>query len=292
MPASSATIESVVACFDQATEANLSTPGRRGAVVDLSGTDAEELMATADLHGQRLNFRKLLKIAALNEHPRRHLLMQEVCHGGPRYPQGGCMSHLMLEDAARLKTQYPQRFHFLLSNHEMSEMMDFPITKGRKLLNLQFRTGLERFYGTAAAEVVQAYCRFLASCPLGLRLPNGVFLCHGSPQKAAEGEFDAGVFEREMTTLDTEPHGAALDVVWGRDFRPENGRALAEQTQSHVLIHGHEPCPTGFAAPNEWQIILDCCHRRACYLVVPVLQKISHESLVQSIRRLYGSSPR
>jgi hypothetical protein len=56
------------------------------------------------------------RLADLDRNPRRHLIMQEVCHGGPTYPDGGCKSHRMLEDVARLKVRYPERFHFLLSN--------------------------------------------------------------------------------------------------------------------------------------------------------------------------------
>jgi hypothetical protein len=44
------------------------------------------------------------------------------------------MSHRMLEDVARLKVRYPDRFHFILSNHELAELTEFPIMKSRKLL--------------------------------------------------------------------------------------------------------------------------------------------------------------
>ena len=51
-------------------------------------------MVTGDLHGHRRNFNLIRRIAASDNIPERHLVLQEVCHGGPTYPQnGGCMSH-------------------------------------------------------------------------------------------------------------------------------------------------------------------------------------------------------
>src|SRR6185369_6088628 len=76
---------------------------------------------------------------------------KEVCHGVPEYPgeTGGCMSHLLLEDCIRLKSEYPERFHFLLSNHELAELGDFPICKSRRMLNVVFRCGINELYGSA-----------------------------------------------------------------------------------------------------------------------------------------------
>src|SRR5690348_14028488 len=106
MCASPETVQSVLAMCRQAAEANRTCGARRGNVVELTPDHAAEVMIVADLHGNRLNFNKLLAIAALDEHIGRHLVLQEVCHGGPAYPgeMGGCMSHLLLEDCIRLKT--------------------------------------------------------------------------------------------------------------------------------------------------------------------------------------------
>src|SRR5688500_2065898 len=102
MPASADYIEGVIKTFQAATEANLATPGREGNVVVLTPELADDVMITADLHGHRRNYTLIQRIADLAGHPRRHLIMQEVCHGGPTYPSnGGCMSHVMLEDVAK-----------------------------------------------------------------------------------------------------------------------------------------------------------------------------------------------
>src|SRR5512138_3677024 len=105
--------ERMIVLCRQAAERNRACTARKGNVVELAPELGDDVMVVADLHGNWLNLRKLLEIADLAGHPRRHLVMQEVCHGGPEYPDGGgCMSHLMLEEMARLKVEFPERFHF------------------------------------------------------------------------------------------------------------------------------------------------------------------------------------
>lgn len=272
-----------------AAEANRNTVARRGNVIDLAAPDASDVLVSADLHGHRLNFNRLGRLAQLETHPGRHVIVQEVLHGGPCYPSGqGCMSHLLLEDVARWKLEYPQRVHFLMSNHELSELTDFPIAKGGRILNLQLRLGMQEQYGDAAEAVRSAAVEFLASCPLAVRLSNGVFICHGSPSGVDTEGFDAGVFQRPLTPEDLAPGGEVFRMVWGRDFRPANAAAFAKLVQADVLIHGHEPCDRGYAVPNRQQIILDCCGNKACCLLLPIDQRLTHAQIIERIRPLAG----
>src|SRR5438105_10197594 len=99
----SASSEAVVAVLEQcrrAAAASRACAAREGNVICLKSDNATDVMIVADLHGNRLNFEKLLLIADLAGRPRRHLVMQEVCHGGHEYPGegGGCMSNLHLCD--------------------------------------------------------------------------------------------------------------------------------------------------------------------------------------------------
>lgn len=287
MPSAAELARQTVALFRKAKEANLATPGRRGSQVVLTGEMAEEVMVTADLHGQRNNFHALCRRADLSNHPNRHLVMQEVCHGGPMYPGDmGCMSHLLLEDVARLKVEFPDRLHFILSNHELAELTDFPISKHRRMLNLLFRCGVQTMYGEAAEEVRGAYCEFLASCPLAVRLENGVFISHSAPADCSRQGFDPEIFERELEPADLNPEGDAFRLVWGRDFQADNAAYFAQLIDAKLLIHGHEPCSDGFHVPNPHQVILDCAGPRAAFVVLPVRQCISQEDVVQSIERL------
>lgn len=280
-------IEGVIANFRRAAEANQQTPTRDGNVVALTPDVADDVMITADLHGHRRNFNSIRKIADLERHPRRHLILQEVCHGGPTYPgNGGCMSHGMLEDVAKLKATFPDRVHFLLSNHELAELTDYPILKNKKMLNLMFRLGLQEMYGAATEKVREAYNEFIRTCPLAVRLPGGVFVSHSLPERSDSRNFDRTIFDRPLDAADLLEHGDVFDLVWGRDYRIENARAFAKLVAAQVLIHGHEPCPEGYHVPNEMQIIIDCCAEPGCYLTVPMNEELSHAQLVARIQRL------
>lgn len=277
-------VDRTIATCERAAAANTATTSRRGNLISLDRGVADDVMIVADLHGHRVNFERLVRIADLDAHPGRHLVMQEVCHGGPYYPsEAGCMSHLMLEDVMRLKVEFPERFHFLLSNHELAELTNFPITKANRMLNVLFRSGMRELYGAATERMRAAYIRFIATCPLAVRLETGVFICHSAPEHVDRDGFETEVFERPLTKEDLGPSGSVFQLVWGRDFRQENANAFAALVGAQVLIHGHEPCLNGFSVPNDKQIILDCCGRRACYLILPLNRTLSQAEMIDQL---------
>jgi hypothetical protein len=287
MVASIQYIENIINSFRQANEANLSAPGREGNIIVLTPALADEVMVTGDLHGHRRNFNRLRKAAALDDHPRRHLVLQEVCHGGPTYPQnGGCMSHAVLEDVARLKVKYPDRVHFLLGNHELAELTDYPIQKNKQMLNLLFRLGLQQMYGPATEKVREAFMPFFQSCPLAIRLPHGVFISHSIPEQVDVHDFDKTIFSRQLDLGDYLERTGVFQLVWGRDYRQENAKAFAEMMGAKVLINGHEPCQEGFSAPNDYQIILDCCTDQPAYVLLPVGQELGHADVFDRVQKL------
>ena len=274
--------------YERAAKVLRECPLRHGNTVCLDETNADDVMITADLHGNRTNFRRILEIADLDANPRRHLVFQEVCHGGPTYPRaGGCMSHLMLEDIAELLVQFPQRVHFLISNHELAELTDFPIMKGGRMLNLLFRCGMSQMYGDEVPRVRAAQLEFLASLPLAIRLEDKVLITHSLPKECDQEPFDATIFDRAITPADRACGGALHRLVWGRDFRQENADLLAHQLGVDLFITGHEPCQHGFAAPNNRQIVLDCCSRVGRFLIVPLGTELTQEELLARIHWLH-----
>jgi hypothetical protein len=52
------------------------------------------------------------------------------------------------------------------------------------------------------------------------------------------------------------------------------------------MIHGHEPCPGGFFAPNTRQVIIDCQNERGCYMILPVGEPLSQHDVVLRVQRL------
>ena len=198
------------------------------------------------------------------------------------------MSHLLLEDVASLKNAFPDRFHFILSNHELAELTDFAIMKSGKMLNLTFREGLRQLYGERSEQVRQAYLEFLASCPLAIRSAAGVFICHSLPENVDRIGFDVDIFERSLERVDFQPRGTVFRLVWGRDFRQENASAFANLVGANLLIHGHEPCAEGFQVPNTKQVILDCCCEEACYLILPNHGQLTQQDLIARITKLHS----
>jgi hypothetical protein len=130
---------------------------------------------------------------------------------------------------------------------------------------------------------------FIRTCPVAARLEPSVFVCHGSVERVVEDGWDPTVLSRELKPQDCAVGGAAFRMVWGRDFRQENAEALARMVGAEVLIHGHEPCPRGYAVPNSRQIVLDCCGMNACYLILPLGRQFAHAEVVELIRPLYAA---
>ncbi len=286
MMASPHDVENVVKTFDRAADVNRQMSGRRGSTIELTPELADEVMITGDVHGHRGNFDRIRQIAALDANPRRHLVLQEVCHGGPSYPGGGCMSHTILEDVAELVTKYPQQVHLILGNHELAELADFPICKNNQLLNMSFRIGLRQRYGSAAEAVRLALTRFLWSCPLAVRLPRGVLMTHSVPDRIDSLGFDPSVLLRDLCAGDGVDGTDVFRLVWGRDYRRQNAQAFCELVGAKLLITGHEPCFKGFTAPNDLQIILDCCGDKGAYVILPIEAEPSQAKIVTRIEIL------
>jgi len=280
-------IERVIDTFGKAARANTDLKTRMGNVIELTPTSADEVMITADLHGHRKNFNRIRQIADLGSHPRRHLIMQEVCHGGPTYPiSGGCMSHQMLEDVAALKAKYPEQVHFLLSNHELAEMTDYPIVKHGKMLNLMFRFGMQEMYGPATNKIREAFVPFLRTLPLAVRISKGVWVSHTLPDKCDQTAFKSDIFDRPLRDDDFLEDSPLFGFVWGRDFRQQNADAFAKLIDAEILIHGHEPSGDGFSAPNSRQVILDCSAEQAKYVILPVGEPLSQGDILSRIKPL------
>ena len=286
MMASPHDVDNVVATFDRAADVNRQMPGRRGSTIELTPQLADEVMITGDVHGHRGNFNRIRQIAALDANPRRHLVLQEVCHGGPSYPGGGCMSHAILEDVAELVTKYPQQVHLILGNHELAELADFPICKNNQLLNMSFRIGLRQRYGSAAEVVRLALTRFLWSCPLAVRLPRGVLIAHSVPDRVDSQGFDPSVLLRDLCPADGVDGTDVFRLVWGRDYRRQNAQAFCQLVGAKLLITGHEPCFNGFTAPNDLQVILDCCGDKGAYVILPIEAEPRHAKIVAGIEML------
>ncbi|MDO4583302.1 MAG: metallophosphoesterase [Planctomycetia bacterium] len=270
--------EEAMAIFNQAAEANNQTQTHRGNMILLDEYAAKDVFLTGDLHGNAENFHAIVERADLEHNPGRHLVFQEICHGGEPYPHGGgCRSHQVLEAVAEMKVRYPQRVHHIMSNHELAELTGYPIQKSRQLLNMSFAWGLRYCYGRRAEEVRLAMLGYLESCPLAVRIGDNLFFSHSIPEGLDQKNlpFDDTIFYRSLDPCsDFLRDGAVYRLVWGRDYRQENADRFASRLGVDILVCGHEPCLEGFKFPNSRQAILDCCGPTACCMLVPTYPKL------------------
>jgi hypothetical protein len=256
-----------------------STPGRQGRVVTLEDTD--EVLVAGDLHGNLENFRRLLQRADLAQQPRRHLVLQEAVHGPYQYPTGGDKSHQLLDLIAALKCQYPQRVHFLLGNHELSQVTNRRITKNDADLNDLFRLGVETAYGPRADEVYAIYEELLDAVPVAVRTPNRIFVSHSVPSAGHLLEFDLAALRGEPTDpAEVLPGGSIHSLVWGRDVREETVADFLRKADADLLITGHIPCERGFDLPSPRHLIVDCMTTPAGFALLPTNRTLTPDELV------------
>jgi hypothetical protein len=264
----------------RAAQAFRATPGLRGHVVFLS--DAGDLCVAGDLHGNVDNFSRLLKVADLAQHPRRHLVLQEVIHGKFRYADGSDKSHQMLDLIAALKCQFSDRVHFLPGNHELSQWTNRRIGKNDEDLNDLFRQGVGAAYKNHAAAIYDAYLQLIAAAPLVVRTPNRVYISHSIPAPQRLESFDPAVLEQEeFREQDLVLGGTVHSLVWGRLATDEHAAAFLQKVDADWLITGHIPQEQGFGVPNSRQLILDAQGWPACYCLFPCDRPVALDELTK-----------
>jgi hypothetical protein len=243
-------------------------------------------MVVGDLHGNIPALRQVLLAADLPNNPGRHLVLQELVHGSKHYPDDrGDKSHQLVDVAAALKCQYPERVHLILGNHELSELTGRPIAKSGVALNALFRQGVNTAYGTSADAVYEAYRNLFAALPLAVRTPNRVFLCHTIPDPMDLEQFDTTIFEAESWPAEAMArHGAVYAITWGRNTDPDNLDRFAEMVDADWFITGHQPCDEGFRQANHRQIIIDGTEPYPAYCLFPTREVTTVESLMKCVR--------
>ena len=220
----------VLTTIRRATALLRGTPGRSGGIITLE--NATEVMVVGDLHGNIAAFKKVLAISALDRHPGRHLVLQELIHGPLVYPDDkGDRSHQLLDVFAALKCQYPDRVHHILGNHELSELTGRSIGKDGEGLNAKFRRGVDTAYGASAADIHEAYKALFAALPLAIRTANRVHVCHTLPDGS-----DLDALDLELLKADSWP--PAGHETPGNDLRTHLGTRHHARNRRSVRRHG------------------------------------------------------
>lgn len=269
----------------KAIQACRDTPGRQGRFVEID--HVSDCLVVGDLHGHIGNFRKVLEVAQLAQHPHRHLVVQELIHSQEAYPEGGDISHRLVDLWAALKCQYPERVHYLLGNHELSQWTERAISKNNLDLNQFFFLGISTAYGEHAEAIYTAYKELFAALPVALRLPNRVFLSHSLPNTQRLETWELAALMSEIVTNETISMGGAIhSVVWGRDLAEVNAASYLAKVGADLLVSGHIPCQ-GHLAPNSRQLILDSKDEHACLCWIPCDRALTHADLLAGLIPLY-----
>ena len=277
--------ENAIEVFGKAARANWRCRLRKGNIIRLPKRG--DCFVSGDIHGNWDNFRRLWEKAALEKHPRRHILFQEALHGGSMTMRGACLSFKLLEDIAKVMIEFPGRVHLVAANHDFAEITDHRIMKSGKQLNSQFLQGLQYSYGNYATEVREHLREFLLSIPLAAATKTGIFICHSLPNEEALPYFDVSIFKRRLTEEDMETYGSAFDLVWGRDLTESVADVFARAVGAKLFLVGHTPCDNGFRIANSKTIIIDTKDENAVYVALPLTRRLDLKGLRACIKRVF-----
>jgi hypothetical protein len=273
----------VLTTIRRATELLRATPGRTGGIITLE--KAAQVMVVGDLHGNISTFKTALGLAALDRHPARHLVLQELIHGPLMYPDDkGDRSHQLLDVFAALKCQYPERAHMILGNHELSELTGRSIGKDGEGLNAKYRRGIDTAYGAASGEIYESYKALFAALPLAVRTRNRVYVCHTLPDELYLAALDLDLLKADHWPEDAMKRGGTIyALTWGRDTMASTADRFAAMVDADFFITGHQACGEGFRQANHRQIIIDGTNPHPCYCLFPADESVTIESLLACV---------
>src|SRR5256885_618189 len=247
--------ERVIEASQIATDENLNSSLRNFNTVNLPAQG--ELWMTGDLHDHRRNYEKVVRHAALDENPQRHLILHELIHGDRFDATGAEGSWHMLFQAAELKCDHPNQVHFLLANHDLAQIHGEGIMKAGLSVCEAFNAAVKRDFVDRHALVTVAITEFLLSLPLAIRCPNGLFFSHSLPTDDQIRGFDFTVFHRPLSAHDYRRRvGPVYQLIWGRNTTPAGVAQFADKMEAKIIINGHQPQEMGFLVNGDRQLIL------------------------------------
>jgi hypothetical protein len=245
--------------------------------------DSGDLVIAGDIHGHRRNFERIVTYAALDKNPDRHLVLQELLHGGPEDGQGGCLSFELLADAAKLKADFPDRIHFILANHDTAFINNSDVMKGGKEMNAAMRAAMQRRFGSRAKDVESAMERFLFSQPLAVRCPNRIWISHSLPSDRMIEKFDFSIFHRKLKINDIVRPNSAYLLTWGRGHSSKTLEFLTRQLDVELFVLGHQIQETGWMSNNQNLLIVDSQHNHGHLLHIRLDTKYTIKELADSL---------
>lgn len=242
-----------------------------------------ELMIAGDLHNHRRNFERIVTLAALDAFPQRHVVLQELIHGGALGAQGEDNSLDLLLDAIDWSVKFPGRVHFILSNHDWAQIFGMPILKDGLDLTERFSRALSVHFAARAAEVAAAFRAFVMSLPLACITVNGILVSHSLPGPRDMAHFDSSILTRPLASSDYARLASVYRMIWGRQQTVAVVRELSRVWFTEIFICGHQPQEKGFGEMAERMFLIDSSHNHGAVVAIDLARQYTVSALRQQV---------
>lgn len=242
-----------------------------------------ELVITGDLHNHRRNFQRIMKLSSLSAFPQRHVILQELIHGGALGTQGEDNSLELLLDAIDWALDYPGRVHFVLSNHDWAQVFGMPILKDGYDLTERFSRSFVVHFGSRAGDAIAAFREFVLSLPLACITVNGILMCHSLPGPTDMPHFDPGILTRTLAPSDYVRMKSVYRMIWGRFQTDETLDSLARLWFAEMFICGHQPQEQGFGSIGKRMFLIDSSNNHGAVLAIDLARQYTTTTLREQI---------
>ncbi len=256
--------ERIVELLDQSAQQNRRHPFRAGQMLHLPARG--DLICAGDLHNHARNFERITRAAALDRHPERHLIFQELIHGGPLGPMGEDTSLDMVIKALLYAQNFPNRVHFLLANHDLAQVQKIPIMKDGYDLTDRFSRNFGVRFGKDAPAIETAFRQWVYSMPLAAITVSGIFFSHSLPAARDLKTFNPSVLRRALTAPDYERGGDVYKLIWGRGQDATTLAQLGRLWWTDLFVCGHQQQDMGWGTIDPNLLILDSSHNHGAML--------------------------
>ncbi len=273
--------QTTVDLIKKATEANSQCVYRKANLILLPSQGS--LVVSGDLHGHRRNLERIVAFADLAAHPTRHILFQEIIHGGPQDCANGCLSYRLLLDAMRLKLEFPRQVHFVMSNHDTTFITDAEVMKDGREMNRCMHLAMQKEYSDNWTSVKDAMDQFLLSQALALRTENRIWMSHSLPADRLMSEFDLSIFKKKVEPRDCRKPGSAYILTWGRRMSQSQLDRLACMLNVDLFLLGHQPQANGWGQAGSNLLIIASDHNHGCLVHIDLKRTYSMDDLISSV---------
>ena len=275
------TAEVIIGLLKKGIDANNTDPYRQGNVITVP--NAGTLVITGDLHGHCRNFERIVTYADLANNPNRHLILQEIIHGGREDTEGDCLSFNLLFEAVKLKLEFPHRVHFIMGNHDTAFISDSNVMKAGKEMNRSMRKAMLRYFAESYGVVELALKQFLFSQPLAVKCANRIWISHSLPGGRDADKFEEQIFLRSLQIIDLiRPH-SVYTLTWGRKHDKDMLEKMAKLLDVDLFVLGHQPQPSGWSRTGGNLLIIASDHNHGCLLPIDLAKSYTIDELIEAI---------